>query len=541
MEEESWRRRRRTSHPHPPTILHRRSTENNSADAAPPSASSLFNRRSVDNNLDPNNFADVFGGPPRTVLERKFSGDFTTRASSSSSFYEVVFRPPGGIVSPEKKKGGGRNLPAFRIPAKGEGFYSDVFGSDDVEDYGLKSRERSRTNSKGKSKSNSSNSVMSSEDLIMSPALSSLTSNLSRPINVPSRWNSNTMKPAEKKQDEAPSFPYNHCTPPPPPPYYDHDHGYNMENNNYNVKWSSPSDNYSFKVSRQFSSPETTTVEPNSNWSTKCSGDDDDDDDDLEVNSASSSVLICQQDEEEEEEEEDASEVKPAGFDHSYNHMMQDHHDYLDEEDDDNNFDHDDDDDDDVMSSYVIEINSESNHRDGINGEAVSIDDAIAWAKEKFQAYNNDKLLQSAKSQDEVCEQGNKVDTRIQSSMVEGDTAKCVTGDTEEDAGRDMEIELLNEDIRLWSSGKQSNIRLLLSSLHHIIEPAESGWNAIPLTSLVEKSQVKKGYQKARLCLHPDKLQQRGATPHHKYVAHKAFAILQDAWASFISQDVLLN
>ncbi|CAN1249309.1 Auxilin-like protein 1 [Linum perenne] len=513
MEEESWRRRRRTSHPHPPTILHRRSTENNSAAAAaPPSASSLFNRRSVDNNLDPNNFADVFGGPPRTVLERKFSGDFTTRASSSSSsssFYEVVFRPPGGIVSPEKKKGGGRNLPAFRIPAKGEGFYSDVFGSDDVEDYGLKSRERSRTNSKGKSKSNSSNSVMSSEDLIMSPALSSLTSNL-RPINVPSRWNSNTMKPAEKKQDEAPSFPYNHY-------------------------------NYSFKVSRQFSSPETTTVEPNSNWSTKCSGDDDDDDDDLEVNSASSSVLICQQDEEE-EEEEDASEVKPAGFDHSYNHMMQDHHDYLDEEDDDNNFDHDDDDDDDVMSSYVIEINSESNHRDGINGEAVSIDDAIAWAKEKFQAYNNDKLLQSAKSQDEVCEQGNKVDTRIQSSMVEGDTAKCVTGDTEEDAGRDMEIELLNEDIRLWSSGKQSNIRLLLSSLHHIIEPAESGWNAIPLTSLVEKSQVKKGYQKARLCLHPDKLQQRGATPHHKYVAHKAFAILQvDAWASFISQDVLLN
>ncbi|CAN1249310.1 hypothetical protein LINPERPRIM_LOCUS7104 [Linum perenne] len=335
MEEESWRRRRRTSHPHPPTILHRRSTENNSAAAAaPPSASSLFNRRSVDNNLDPNNFADVFGGPPRTVLERKFSGDFTTRASSSSSsssFYEVVFRPPGGIVSPEKKKGGGRNLPAFRIPAKGEGFYSDVFGSDDVEDYGLKSRERSRTNSKGKSKSNSSNSVMSSEDLIMSPALSSLTSNLRsnflpfRPINVPSRWNSNTMKPA---------------------------------NNNYNVKWSSPSDNYSFKVSRQFSSPETTTVEPNSNWSTKCSGDDDDDDD------------------EEEEEEEDASEVKPAGFDHSYN-----------------------DDDDDVMSSYVIEINSESNHRDGINGEAVSIDDAIAWAKEKFQAYNNDKLLQSAKSQ----------------------------------------------------------------------------------------------------------------------------------------------
>ena len=49
----------------------------------------------------------------------------------------------------------------------------------------------------------------------------------------------------------------------------------------------------------------------------------------------------------------------------------------------------------------------------------------------------------------------------------------------------------------------------------------------IPLTSLTESSQVKKAYQKARLCLHPDKLQQRGATLSQKYVAEKAFSILQ--------------
>lgn len=54
-----------------------------------------------------------------------------------------------------------------------------------------------------------------------------------------------------------------------------------------------------------------------------------------------------------------------------------------------------------------------------------------------------------------------------------------------------------------------------------------SGWYAIPLTSLIESSQVKKAYQKARLCLHPDKLQQRGVTPPQKYVAEKAFSILQ--------------
>jgi len=40
-------------------------------------------------------------------------------------------------------------------------------------------------------------------------------------------------------------------------------------------------------------------------------------------------------------------------------------------------------DEDEVMSSYVIENNS--NHREG-TGEAVSIDEAIAWAKEKSQS-----------------------------------------------------------------------------------------------------------------------------------------------------------
>ena len=54
-----------------------------------------------------------------------------------------------------------------------------------------------------------------------------------------------------------------------------------------------------------------------------------------------------------------------------------------------------------------------------------------------------------------------------------------------------------------------------------------SGWYAIALTSLMESSQVKKAYQKARLCLHPDKLQQRGGTLAQKYVAEKVFSIMQ--------------
>lgn len=56
---------------------------------------------------------------------------------------------------------------------------------------------------------------------------------------------------------------------------------------------------------------------------------------------------------------------------------------------------------------------------------------------------------------------------------------------------------------------------------------SSSGWSPISLTNLIGGTQVKKAYQKARLCLHPDKLQQRGATMLQKYVADKAFTILQ--------------
>ncbi|XP_037493381.1 auxilin-related protein 2 [Jatropha curcas] len=196
---------------------------------------------------------------------------------------------------------------------------------------------------------------------------------------------------------------------------------------------------------------------------------------------------------------------------------------------------------DEVMSSYVIEINSD--HRE-VSGEAISIDEAIAWAKEKFQSQNFDRQQKEDHSADKLEVNQNFGETpkaqefvEIMQSPPEEELKKWRSEEERVQSEKDMEMELLDEDIRLWSAGKETNIRLLLSTLHHILWP-NSGWYATPLTSLIESSQVKKAYQKARLCLHPDKLQQRGATLPQKYVAEKAFSILQDAWAAFISQDV---
>lgn len=56
---------------------------------------------------------------------------------------------------------------------------------------------------------------------------------------------------------------------------------------------------------------------------------------------------------------------------------------------------------------------------------------------------------------------------------------------------------------------------------------AESGWKPVPLVDIVEGNAVKRAYQRALLCLHPDKLQQKGAASHQKYIAEKVFDILQ--------------
>lgn len=463
-------------------------------------------RHSMDARLDPDDFSDVFGGPPRSVLSHKFPADFT-RSSSSSSFYEEIFPPAADSLS-KGKKNGGRSLPAFRIPARGDGFYSDVFR---LSDEGRRSRQRSRANSK--SKSNSS-SVLSSEDL--SPqrrpvtgddvALSSFASKL-RPISVPYRWNSATGRPREQsagRQCNLPSFPFNHTE-----TWY-------LGNEDINEKVGGCS-SY-FKVSQVVSSPETISLEPYSHRSIRTSVDD------LELNSPSSPVSsLCHEPE------------AKAGA--QCNILIEEEQDQVEDEDE-------------VMSSYVIEINSgQDHHREGTD-EAVSIDEAIAWAREKFRSRSTDRQHENAlmdHGHSDEAEEKRDV-PGFAGHQMDGHGSKQCTLEEEllqksrreevEKSEKDMAMELMDEDIRLWSAGKETNIRLLLSTLHHILW-ANSGWYAIALTSLMESSQVKKAYQKARLCLHPDKLQQRGGTPAQKYVAEKVFSILQDAWASFISQDLL--
>ncbi|CAN7093711.1 unnamed protein product [Brassica rapa subsp. narinosa] len=410
-------------------------------------------RRSMDVRVNAQDFSDVFGGPPRSVLTRKFSGDFTR----SDCFYDEIFRPPGmfSCGTLPSSKSHGRNLPAFRIPSGGDGFYDGVFGG------------RSGTAKEGtkkqspitKSRSNSSPPPAGTSD--DDAGISSFTSTL-RPLNVPSR-----SKKRESKKQSFPVFPTSSS-------------GQDLTPEKFDFCYRKPH----FGGSRR-SSPETMTLDPQSFRRM----------DDFGPSSPASSPVSSFIREEEYETEEKHKTTGDCKVEQE--------------------------DDEDEMSSYVIEINSDrfDRYRDGGSGggnsDSNDMDEAIAWARERSQ--------------------------RPETKQAQEDLIDSRRSEEEEEAKseEEMEMEMKDEEIRIWLTGKETNIRLLLSTLHHVLW-SNSNWQAIPLANLRDGSQVKKAYQKARLCLHPDKLQQRGGTsPLQKSVASRVFSILQEAWGVYLTNEGL--
>ncbi|KAJ0976277.1 hypothetical protein J5N97_018242 [Dioscorea zingiberensis] len=97
--------------------------------------------------------------------------------------------------------------------------------------------------------------------------------------------------------------------------------------------------------------------------------------------------------------------------------------------------------------------------------------------------------------------------------------------------------ETLDIEIKRWAAGKEGNLRALLSTLQYVLWP-ECGWQPVSLTDLITGASVKKVYRKATLCIHPDKVQQKGANLQQKYVAEKVFDLLKEAWNKFNSEEL---
>ncbi|XP_042045231.1 auxilin-related protein 2-like [Salvia splendens] len=122
--------------------------------------------------------------------------------------------------------------------------------------------------------------------------------------------------------------------------------------------------------------------------------------------------------------------------------------------------------------------------------------------------------------------------------------AKAVAEKNQRDLQAQMEQEerhrmaaTLDIEIKRWAAGKEGNLRALLSSLQYVLWP-ECGWQPVSLTDLIVGASVKKAYRKATLCIHPDKMQQKGATLQQKYITEKVFDLLKEAWNKFNSEEL---
>ncbi|CAL5203907.1 unnamed protein product [Lathyrus oleraceus] len=97
--------------------------------------------------------------------------------------------------------------------------------------------------------------------------------------------------------------------------------------------------------------------------------------------------------------------------------------------------------------------------------------------------------------------------------------------------------ETVDVQIKRWAAGKEGNMRALLSSLQTVLS-ADYGWQPVSLTDMITSTSVKKVYRKATLCIHPDKVQQKGANLEQKYTAEKVFDILKEAWTKFNAEEL---
>lgn len=141
---------------------------------------------------------------------------------------------------------------------------------------------------------------------------------------------------------------------------------------------------------------------------------------------------------------------------------------------------------------------------------------------------------ESAKRSKAILERHQRIMERAAKALAEKNMRDLLA--QKEQAERNRLAESLDADIKRWVTGKEGNLRALLSTLQYILGP-NSGWQSISLTEIITTPAVKKAYRKATLYVHPDKLQQRGASIHQKYICEKIFDLLKAAWNRFNSEE----
>ncbi|CAG9460061.1 unnamed protein product [Pedinophyceae sp. YPF-701] len=85
------------------------------------------------------------------------------------------------------------------------------------------------------------------------------------------------------------------------------------------------------------------------------------------------------------------------------------------------------------------------------------------------------------------------------------------------------------QKVTAWSKKGKGNVRALLASLQDVVWEG-ANWKPLSITELVDDAKLKKGYQKALLIVHPDKVKMRGGNVDQIVLADMIFDVLKTAW-----------
>eukprot|EP00238_Polyblepharides_amylifera_P003113 CAMPEP_0196591710 /NCGR_PEP_ID=MMETSP1081-20130531/70645_1 /TAXON_ID=36882 /ORGANISM="Pyramimonas amylifera, Strain CCMP720" /LENGTH=478 /DNA_ID=CAMNT_0041915163 /DNA_START=351 /DNA_END=1784 /DNA_ORIENTATION=- len=100
----------------------------------------------------------------------------------------------------------------------------------------------------------------------------------------------------------------------------------------------------------------------------------------------------------------------------------------------------------------------------------------------------------------------------------------------QESLRREEAEQMCGEKLRSWAYRNKGNIRALLGSMDQVLWESNN-WKPLSMTDLISPSDVKKGYRKALLVIHPDKVKQSSdCTSHKMYIADVVFDELKEAW-----------
>ncbi|KAI7903524.1 uncharacterized protein BX663DRAFT_485669 [Cokeromyces recurvatus] len=106
-----------------------------------------------------------------------------------------------------------------------------------------------------------------------------------------------------------------------------------------------------------------------------------------------------------------------------------------------------------------------------------------------------------------------------------------------EEAERFEKEDKVNHQLKVWISGKDKNLRALLSSLDMILWPGVQ-WKGVMMSELLDAKKCKMTYMKAIAKVHPDKLP-ANSTVEQRLLASGIFTALNQAWDVFKTENNL--